>query len=143
MDVRDIARKLVRIQNRLRKELFKELQDHAADIDLIFDPYSYSPLAQELREKYLSRLYAIQAILQELAHLNCGRRQPPVKVLSVGAESREELVSAVNKQLAELNGAKVQDVKFMQNRQDDGWVAVITYMANPFTEAQDESAAWM
>jgi len=143
MDARDIARKLVRIQNRLRRELLQDLQDHAADIDLIFDPYSYSPLVQELREKYLTRLYVLQAILQELAHLNAGRRQPPVKVLSVSAESREELVNTVNKQLAGLNGAKVQDVKFMQNKQDDGWAALITYVANPFTETQGEPAAWM
>jgi len=133
----------VRIQNRLRRELLEELECHEEDMDLIFDPYSYSPVVQELRDKYLTRLYVLQAILQELAHFNLGRRQPPVKVLSVNAADSEELVRRVNKQLARLNGAKVQDVEFLQNKQDDCWVAVITYVANPFTEPQDETAAWM
>jgi len=143
IDAREIARKLVRIQNRLRKELLEELQGHQDEIDLIFDPYSYSPVVQELREKYLTRLYVLQAILQELAHFNLGRRQPPVKVISVSAEDSDELVKRVNRQLASLNGAKVQDVEFLQNKHDDRWVAVITYIANPFTETQDETAAWM
>ena len=142
-DARDIARKLARIQSRLRKELLSELNDHEDNIDQVFDPYSYSPVVQELREKYLSRLYVLQAILQELAHCNTSRRQPPVKVLSVNAEDSDELVKRVNKQLVELNGAKVLDVKFLQNKQDDHWVGLITYLANPFTATTGETPAMM
>ena len=142
-DPSDIAKKLARIQNRLRKELLEELQSHAEEIENVFDPYSYSPLAHEIREKYLTRLYVIQAILQELAHLNLGHRRPPVKVMSVQAQDSEHLVELVNKKLALLNSAKVLDVRFTQGKQDDQWVAVITYIANPFTEAHDETAAWM
>jgi len=142
-DAREIAKKLARIQSRLRKELLEELQQHEEDIDVIFDPYSYSPLAQELREKYLNRLYTIQALIQELAHFNHGRRQPPVKVLSLRAANSEELVELVNRKLLELNGSKVMDVEFLQSKQDDNWVGIITYVANPFVEAQGEAAAFM
>ena len=109
----------------------------------MFDPYSYSPVVQEIREKYLTRLQIVQAIIQELAHYNQGRRQPPVKVLSLRGKNSEELVENVNEKLATLNGAKVMDVEFLHNEQQDHWVAIITYVANPFTETQDETAAFM
>ncbi|MBS3762319.1 MAG: hypothetical protein KGZ25_03335 [Planctomycetes bacterium] len=144
---RNIARKLSKIQHRLRSDLLDELKDHEEELETIFDPYSFSPVTQELKEKYLNRLYIIQALVQQLAHHNQGRKQPPVKVLSVRAEKSEELVSLVNKKLARLNGAKVMDVEFLQNKQedqdDDSWVAVITYKANPFLESQGETAAFM
>ena len=142
-ETRDIARKLARIQKRLRRELFQELRDHEEDVESIFDPYSYSPVVQEIREKYLTRLYVLNAIIQELAHLNQGRRHPPVKVLSLRAQNSEALVELVNKKLARLNGVKVMDVEFLQNKEDDHWVAVITYVSNPFTETHDETAAFM
>jgi hypothetical protein len=142
-DAREIAKKLARIQNRLRRELLDELKEHEEDVETIFDPYSYSPIAQELRDKYLNRLYVLQALIQEMAHFNQGRRQPPVKVLSLRGNSSEELVEIVNRKLADLNGAKVMDVEFLQNKQDDYWVALITYVANPFVETQGEAAAFM
>jgi hypothetical protein len=141
-DTRGIARKLARIQNRLRGELLEELQDNEDDLETIFDPYSFSPVVQEIRDKYLSSLHVIHSVLQELAHHN-QRRQPPVKLLSLRAEDSEKLVDLVNKKLARLNGARVMDVEFLQKKEDDQWVAVITYVANPFTESQDETAAWM
>jgi len=143
VDARDIAKKLARVQGRLRKELLEELQNHEEDIEVIFDPYSYSPLVQELREKYLNRLYVLQALIQELAHFNQGRRHPTVKVVSVRAQDAEKLVDAVNHKLVELNGAKVMDVEFVQNKPDDQWVGVITYIVNPFMETQGEAAAFM
>ena len=94
-------------------------------------------------EKYLSRLYTLQAIIQELAHFNQGRRHPPVQLASVRASDSASLVDLVNKKLERLNGARIIDVKFTQNKQDDHWVAVITYVANPFMETHDETAAWM
>ena len=139
----DIARKLARIQGRLRKEMLEELQSHEDELENIFDTYSYSPLAHEIREKYLARLFVLQATIQELAHLNQGSRHPPVKVMSLHAENSDQLVELVNKKLANLNGAKILDVKFMQGKEGEPWVAVITYVANPFTEAHDETAAWM
>jgi len=142
-DAREIAKKLARVQNRLRRELLEELEEHEDDIDAIFDPYSYSPLVQELREKYLNRLFVVQALIQEMAHFKQGRRQPPVKVLSLRAEGSEELVEMVNHKLAELNGAKVMDVEFLQNKPDDHWVGLITYVASPFMETPGEAAAFM
>ena len=142
-DASDMAKRLARIQNTLRKELLEELQSNEADIENVFDPYSYSPIAHEIREKYLSRLCALQAIIQELAHFNQARRHPPVKLMSVRASDSNKLVELVNKKLERLNGARVIDVKCMQNKDDNHWVAVITYVANPFTETHDETAAWM
>ena len=142
-DAADMAKRLTRIQTRLREELLEELQSNEADIENVFDPYSYSPIAHELREKYLSRLYALQAIIQELAHFNQGQRRPPVKLMSVCASDSNKLVELVNKKLERLNGARLMDVKFMQNKHDDHWAAVITYVASPFTETHDETAAWM
>ena len=139
----DVARRLARVQKRLRGELLEELRSHGDDLENVFDPYSYSPVAHEIREKYLSRLYALQMIIQELAHLNQGQKQPPVRVLRVRARDNEELVKSVNKKLANLNGARIMDVEFLQTPQDEHWVAVITYMANPFAGTPDETAAWM
>ena len=139
----DIAKKLVHIQSRLRNNLLKELQCHEDDLDNSFDPYAYSPLVHEIKEKYLSRLYVIQALIQELAHLNQGRRNRTVRVLSVRAGDSEALVELVNEKLAGLNGAKIMDVKFLQSKDADDWVAVISFVANPFSGAKDETAAWM
>jgi len=142
-DAYEVARKLARVQSRLRKELLEELQRHAEDIENVFDPYSYSPVVHEIKEKYLSRLYVLQALIQELAHLNQSRRNPPVKVTSIKAEDSEALVERVNEKLANLDGAKILDVKFIQNKTDEDWVALISFIGNPFTEAKDETAAWM
>ena len=142
-DAREIARKLARVQSRLRQELVAELREHEADLENIFDPYSYSPVVQEVKDKYLSRLYVLHAVLQELAHHNMGHRQPTVQVLSLRAEGSEALVKVVNTQLIQLNGAKVLDIEFVQSRDEDHWVAVISYTANPFTEPQGEAAAFM
>lgn len=141
-ETRDIAQQLAQIQNRLRGELLEELQQNEKDLDTVFDPYSFSPVVQEIRDKYLSSLQVIQSIIQQLARHH-KRRQPPVKLLSLKAEDSERLVSLVNEKLSDLHGARVMDVEFLQKQNDDQWVAVITYVANPFTEEQDETAAWM
>ncbi|MFO7957738.1 MAG: hypothetical protein R6X33_11650 [Candidatus Brocadiia bacterium] len=140
MEPADLARKLSAVQNQLRQELFEELQEHGEDIESIFDPYSYSPLTHDLRDKYLSRLHLIQAILQQLAHYSQGKRKNATRVVSVTAPDRSELVRQVNHKLTRLNGAKVRDVKFMQG-EDGGWSALITYDLNPFKGETDEPAA--
>ncbi len=142
-DVGDLARKLARIQAGLRKELLQELQTHEAELDAILDPYSYSPLVQELREKYLNRLYLIQALLQQLAEMSQGGSKRATRVMSVAAETQEELVRRVNHRLQKLNGMKVLDVKFIPAGDGPEWTAVITYQVNPFVTAYDETAAWM
>ena len=139
----DIAKKLVHIQSRLRNNLLKELQCHEDDLDNSFDPYAYSPLVHEIKEKYLSRLYVIQALIQELAHLSQARRNRTVRVLSVRAGDSEALVELVNEKLAGLNGARIMDVNFLQSKGTDDWVALISFVANPFSGAKDETAAWM
>jgi hypothetical protein len=139
----ELARQLSKIQARLRRELFEELQGQQGNLEAVFDPYSYSPLVHELREKYLTRLYLIQGLIQQLAHLSQGRCRHTTRVLSVGAESQQTLVNLVNRKLASLNGAKVLDVKFLPGGRGESWSALITYEANPFMEEADETAAWM
>jgi hypothetical protein len=142
-NARPLARKLSKIQARLRKELLEELLAHEDDLDALFDPYAYSPLAHEIREKYLNRLYLIHGIIQQLAHFSQGRNRHPTRVLSVAAENQQNLVELVNRRLGKLNGAKILDVKFIPATEKDGWSALITYEANPFVEEADETAAWM
>ncbi len=142
-EARNIAKKLVKTQNRLRADLLEELVENSDDIEMLFDPFSYSHIGEEIRDKYLVKLQMIQGILQELAHFNQKNRQPPVKVLSVRADTSDKLVKVVNKTLARLNGARIMDVEFVQNQENENWVALITYMANPFTEEKDEKAAFM
>jgi hypothetical protein len=142
-DAAELARKLVGIQTQLRNELFDELLTHEGELDAVFDPYSYSPLVHELREKYLTRLYLIHGIIQQLAQLSKGRAKHATRVLSVSAENQERLVEQVNHQLVRLNGNKVLDVKFVSGNGDHSWAALITYEVNPFMEEADETAAWM
>ncbi len=142
-DARKIAGQLVKTQNRLRSELLEELSQYSGDIGSVFDPFSYSHLGEEIRDKYLTNLQMIHGILQELAHFNQGNRQPPVRVLSLRAETSEELVKLVNDTLGKLSGARIMDIEFVQNNDNEKWVALITYMANPFTEEHDETTARM
>ena len=142
-DVGDLARKLAHIQANLRKELLGELQEHGQELEVVFDPYSYSPVAQELRDKYLSRLYLIQGLLQQLVESSQGHNRRATRVLSVAAEGQEELVRTVNSKLLKLNGTKVLDIKFVPGSDGKEWSAWITYEVNPFTTSFDETAAWM
>ena len=142
-DVSDLAKKLARIQATLRKELFSELKEHSEELDVVFDPYSYSPVAQELRDKYLSRLYLIQGLLQQLVESSQGHNRRATRVLNVIAEGQDELVRNVNSKLLKLNGTKVLDIKFVPRADGKEWSAWITYEVNPFNNSFDETAAWM
>ncbi len=143
-DARKIAARLVKMQKRLRSDMLGELTEYSDDIESVFDPHSYSHLGEEIRDKYLTNLQMIQGILQELAHFNQGEsRRPPVKVLSLRAASSDKLVKLVNATLARLAGTRVMDIEFVQNNENENWVALITYMTNPFNEEQDETAALM
>lgn len=142
-DAGELARRLARIQGRLRRELFDELESHQDDLDAVFDPYSYSPVVHELREKYLSRLYLIQGLIQQLAHFSQGHGKHATRVLSVRADNQKKLVDLVNQRLVKLNGSKVLDVKFIPGSGSERWSALITYEVNPFMQEADETAAWM
>ncbi len=142
LDPTDLARRLAAMETRLRKELYEELRGHEEDLESIFDPYSYSPLVHELRDKYLSRLYLIHGILQQLAHYSQSRSKHGTRVVSVEARSQPELVQLVNRKLEDLNGSKVQDVTFIPAAEDN-WSALITYQMNPFAAEADEKAPWM
>jgi hypothetical protein len=139
----ELAKKLSRIQARLRGELLQELQSHGDELQAIFDPYSYSPLVHELRERYLTRLYLLQGIIQQLAHFSQGRSKHTACVFPVTADSRNELVRRVNRKLCKLNGSRVIDVKFMSADEDGDWSALITCELNPFAAEADGTAAWM
>ena len=47
----ELAKKLARIQARLRQELADELRTHGEELESAFDPNSYSPPVHELRDK--------------------------------------------------------------------------------------------
>ena len=142
-DAGELAQKLVKIQTRLRQELLAELQAHDDDLESVFDPYSYSPLVHELREKYLTRLYLLNGIIQQLAHHSQGHGRHTTRVFPVTADSRDELVQQVNRKLGKLNGSRVVDIKFMSGDESDDWSALITYEVNPLSPATDGTAAWM
>ena len=139
----ELAKRLAKVQGQLRQELVEELVAQGDDLEAIFDPYSYSPLVHELRDKYLSRLFLIQGLIQQLAQFSQGRNRHMTRVLSVAAGDQGSLVSSVNRKLLSLNGSKVLDIKFIPGGDDVDWSALITYEANPFMEAADETAAWM
>lgn len=139
----ELARKLAKIQARLRRDMLEDLLEHEEDLPALFDPYSFSPVTQEIREKYLNRLYLLHGIIQQLAQLNQGRNRHATRVMRVAATSQENLVKLVNRRLSDLSGTKVLDVKFMPATGEGDWTALITYEANPFMEAADETAAWM
>ena len=139
----DLAKKLASIQARLRRELFEVLEGHKEDLDGIFDPYSFSPVVHELRDKYLTRLYLVQGIIQQLAYFSRGHQKHATRVVSVAAPSQEKLVDLVNRKLVLLNGSKVLDVKFIPGSGQGEWSALITYEANPFLAEAGEAAAWM
>lgn len=142
-DASAIARKLSQIQAKLREKLLLDLEGVEGDLDDLFDPESYSPAFEEYREKYCSRLYVLQSIIQELANFNQGNRKRHTKVASVSARNHSELAKLVNRKIVQLDGCKVTDVKFVPSTDDKEWVAVITYLSNPFIEEPDETAAWM
>ncbi len=141
-DPGELARELAAIQNRLREELIEELQGQGNDLGTICDIHSYSPLVQELREKYLTRLFLLQGIIQQLAHYSRGSNKRTTRVLSLAAQDRKELVRLVNRKLKKLNGVKVLDVKFVAE-DEEGWAALITYQLNPFVPGPGETIARM
>jgi hypothetical protein len=142
-DAGELARKLARIQTCLRKELYEALQNNEECLDSMFDPNSYSPLVHELRDKYLSRLYLIQGLIQQLAHYSQGPVRHATRVISVAAENQHALVDLVNLKLGRLNGMKVVDVKFIPGVGSETWSALITYELNPLVTEAGEAAAWM
>ena len=139
----EIVKRLAKIQANLRQELLEELDSHRKDLEFVFDPYSYSPLVEELREKYLTQLFMIQGIIQQLAHFSVGNKGSNTRVISVRAQGQPNLVKIVNNKLAALNGAKVLGVDFLPQKEQDEWVALITYVPNPFVQEPGEAAAWM
>jgi len=143
MNPAEIVKKLAKIQANLRQELLEELHSRRQDLEFIFDPYSYSPLVEELREKYLTQLFVIQGIIQQLAHLSVGKKGSNARVISVNAQDQPRLVKQVNSKLAALNGAKVLGVDFLPQKGQEEWVALITYVPNPFMQESGETAAWM
>jgi len=139
----DIIKRLARIQANLREELLEKLEAQGEDLETIFDPYSFSPVVQELREKYLNRLLVIQGLIQQLTHLGTGRSKNSTRVVRLQADEQPELVKRVNRKLAALNGAKVLDVEFLPKGEEDEWVALITFVPNPLSTEHDESTAMM
>ena len=96
-DASEIIKKLAKIQAELRQELFEELRSKSEELESIFDPYSYSPIVQELREKYLVQLFVLQGLIQQLACLNPGHRKLNTRVISVSAGDQAGLVNLVNR----------------------------------------------
>jgi len=142
----EIAKRLCKIQASLRKELLEELESHDDELDSVFNPYSYSPLLQDLRDRYLIRLSILQALIQQLVHYSQGYRKPSTRVSSVAAGDRNDAIRLVNRQLDKLNGTRVLDVKLIpceDGREGEEWVGVITYVVNPTLGEPDEAPTWM
>lgn len=138
-----IARKLKKIQAKLRRELFEELKIRSGDLETVFDPYSYTPLSQELRDKFLTNIFLIQAIIQQLCHLSEYRKKASTVVVSVNAANKDKLVQHVNEKLASLNGSKILGVDFLPADESKTWTALITYVTNPLLEGPAEPATLM
>jgi len=139
----ELAKKLARIQSHLRNELMEELKSNEGDLEAIFDPYSFSPIVHELREKYLTRLHLLQGLIQQLAHFSLGRSRHTTRVFAVTADSRGELLDRVNHKLHKLNGSRVIDIEFIQSDEQETWSALITCELSPFAAETDGTAAWM
>jgi len=130
-DAARIGRTIAEIQQRLRHDLLEELVESEEDLENLFDPNSYSHALDEVRDKYVDKLYALQNILHEVANLDEGHRRRRTEVTCLNADSPEALAKGVNKKLRELEGCAILDVKFTKG--DEGkWVAFITYLLNPF-----------
>jgi hypothetical protein len=143
-DASEVAKLLSQIQAKLREKLLSDLEGNKEELGDLFDPDLYSPAFEEYRERYLSRLYVLQSLLQELANFNQqGGKKRHTKVASVSARNHSELAKMVNRKIVQLNGCKVTDVKFVPTKDDKEWVAVITYLSNPFVAETGETAAWM
>ncbi len=139
----NLSRKLSGILGQLRSELVEELREHESDLDTIFDPYSFSPVAHELREKYLARLHLVQGLMQQLNGYRQGDRKQAVRVLSVAADSLPELVERLNTKLSSLNHPRVIDVHFAPPDERLGWCALITYESSSSPNAPSGSNARM
>ncbi len=142
-DAGALARRLAKIQAHLREELINALINGDQELEDIFDPYSYSTAVHDLRDKYLSRLFLIQGILQQLAHCSQPQNKQSTRVITVAAEDRNKLAELVNDRLGRLTGAKVLDVKFMPATDSSDWSALIMYEMNPFVGEAGGTAAWM
>jgi hypothetical protein len=129
-----IVKTLSGIQANLREELCEKLEDQDEELEHIFDPYSFSPVAQDLREKYLNQLMTIQGIIQQLAHHCHAQQKQKTKVVRLSSSDQSKLVKLVNQKLASMNGSRVMDVNFMDRNEDGKWVALITYTPSPFAQ---------
>lgn len=132
--VAKLVKKLSGIQANLREELCEKLLAEDEELDHVFDPYSYSPIAQDLREKYLNQLMTVQGIIQQLAHHCHAQQQQKTKVVRLSSEDQGKLVKLVNQKLASMNGNRVMDVEFMDQNDNGQWVALITYSPSPFAQ---------
>ena len=130
-DAARIGRMIAEIQQKLRHDLLEELVESEEDLENLFDPNSYSHALDEVREKYVDKLYALQNILHEVANLDEGHRRRRTEVTCLNADSPEALSKRVNKKLRELEGCAILDVKFIKG-DEAKWVAFITYLLNPF-----------
>ena len=129
-----LVKQLTNIQADLRQELCDELLSTDEDLEHVFDPYSYSPVVQDLREKYLNQLMTVQGIIQQLAHHCHAQQTQKTKVVRLTSEKQRNLVKLVNQKLASMNGSKVMDMNFLPRDEEGDWVAVITFMPSPFSQ---------
>ncbi|HOX38559.1 MAG TPA: hypothetical protein PL033_11270 [Candidatus Brocadiia bacterium] len=140
-EVYRIAKSLGRIQSQLRKELLDELSQSEDDLEFLFDPHSYSLKLEELRDKYVTRLFVLQHIAQELSHLSAHPRKRQTRVTTLIADDHQSLTKLVNSRLARMDNCRVLDIKFSPVP-DSGWLAVITYVAGAMPPDAEETARW-
>jgi len=136
-DASRIGRLIADVQAKLRDEMLEQLVDSEEELAALLEPGSYSHALEEIRDKYIDRLLALQGVLHELANLDEGHRRRRTKATSLSADSPQGLTRSLNKKLRELEGCSILDVNFLKGNEKE-WVAFITYLANPFDRGRQE-----
>ena len=130
-DATRIGRLIAEIQQKMRDDLLDELVSSEEDLQSLLDPDSYSHTLEEIRDRYIDKLYVLSGILHEVANLDDGHRRRRTEVTSITAESPEALTKQLNRKLRALEGCAILDVKFLRGGEKE-WVAFISFLANPF-----------
>ena len=136
-----ILKKLATAQSQLRQELMQELASNEDYLDGLFDQFSYNVALEELRDKYVTRLFIIQSLIHELTNLSLGKQKRRTRVISLTGADVEELTAEVNRKLQALDGRRVLDVKFSQS-EDATWQAFIVYLSHPRQDSGGASGRW-
>jgi len=134
-DAARVGRLIADIQRQIRDELLDELVENEDELETLFDPNAYTSTLEEMRDRYVDKLQALQGILHEVANTDEGHRRRRLQVKCVAADSPDTLTMKMNKGLRALEGCAIVGINF-HRANDHEWVAFVTYVANPFDRSQ-------